>query len=193
MKLKQWAIKQGIHYNTAWLWFKSGKIPNARQLDTGTILVDEEPTFSKSVFKNENQVYIYCRVSSHDKKDDLQRQIERCIEFSNARGFEIVKTFKEVASGMNDNRKELNKLLDLKPNKIIVEHKDRLTRFGFNYLEKLLKNQDCEIIVLNRDKEDETDLMKDLVSIITSFCCRLYGLRRGKNKALKLKDELGKI
>jgi putative resolvase len=91
---------------------------------------------------------------------------------------------------MNDKRKQLCLMLDSNPTHIIVEHKDRLTRFGFNYLEKLLSKLGCEIVVMNRDSEDETDLMKDLVSIITSFCCRLYGLRRGQNKAKKLKEEL---
>ena len=89
---------------------------------------------------------------------------------------------------MNDNRKHFYKMLDTHPTKIIIEYKDRLTRFGFNYLEYFLKQRDCEIIIINRDHEDEHDIMKDMTSIITSFCCRLYGLRRGKNKAKLLKD-----
>ncbi len=93
---------------------------------------------------------------------------------------------------MNDNRKQFYKMLDTKPTKIITEYKDRLTRFGFNYIEYFLKNNGCEIIVINRDHEDEHDIMKDMTSIITSFCCRLYGLRRGKNKAQLLKNIIKK-
>jgi len=96
--------------------------------------------------------------------------------------------YKEVASGMNDNRREFWKMLESSPTKIVVENKDRLTRFGFNYLNKLLSKLGCEIIVINYSDRDEEDLIKDLVSIMTSFCCRLYGLRRGKNKIKQIKD-----
>jgi len=98
----------------------------------------------------------------------------------------VDRVFKEVASGMNDNRKELNKLLEIKYKYIVIEHKDRLTRFGFNYLETLLFRLGTEIIVINRDREDETDLIKDFISIITSYCCRLYGMRRCETKKEKI-------
>jgi predicted site-specific integrase-resolvase len=88
---------------------------------------------------------------------------------------------------MNDKRPKFLAMLETCPSHIVIENKDRLTRFGFNYLEVLLKKLGCEIIVLNRDQENETDLMKDLVSVITSFCCRLYGMRRGLNKAKLIK------
>lgn len=185
MKLSAWAKKQGICYQTAFNWFHAGKIPNARQLDTGTILVDE--TNDKK-----ERICVYARVSNQSRKKEIQYQIDRICEFANARGYAIHKIYKEVASGMNDNRIQLWKMLDSEPTHIVVEHKDRLTRFGFNYLKRLLLKQGCKIIVMNEDKEDETDLIKDLISIITSFCCRLYGLRRGQNKAKKLKKELEK-
>ena len=64
--------------------------------------------------------------------------------------------------------------------RIVVEHKDRLTRFGFNYIETILNNQGTEILVINRTHNDEEDIMTDLISIITSFCARIYGKRRTK-------------
>ena len=91
---------------------------------------------------------------------------------------------------MNDNRLQLWKMLDSNPTIIVVENKDRLTRFGFYYLQKLLEKQGCKVEVMNLDQEDETDLIKDLVSIITSFCCRLYGIRRAQNKIKKIKETL---
>lgn len=186
MKLSVWAKQQGITYRTAYNWFRSGKLPcPSTQLPTGTIIVHPE------ISQNSNtNVVIYARVSSYDRKDCLIGQVERCEEFARGKGLEVNKVVKEVASGMNDSRTKLTKLLQSKPTTIIVENKDRLTRFGFNYLELLLNQQGCEILVLNRDKEDEHDLMKDLISIITSFCCRLYGLRRGKNKAKRIRTEL---
>jgi len=190
MKLSKWAKQQGICYATAWRWFHAGTMPvKAYQHPTGTIMVEDNSSNNQdnqANLNNEN-VTIYCRVSSSNKKDDLKRQIQRCSEFACARGLSITKIYKEIASGMNDNRRELHRMLDSNPTTIIVEHKDRLTRFGFNYIEKLLLKQNCKIIVINRDEESETDLMKDLISIITSFCCRLYGLRRGTNKAKSIK------
>jgi Predicted site-specific integrase-resolvase len=88
---------------------------------------------------------------------------------------------------MNERRPKLHKLLAVKPSRIVVEHKDRLTRFGCGYLEQLLPMLGCERVVINRDSEEKDDLLKDLVAVITSFCCRLYGLRRGSRKAAQLK------
>lgn len=185
MKLSDWARKQKIHYNTAYKWFHAGKIPNAYQMDTGTIIVPEEEKSRKKDF-----VCIYARVSSNKQKQDMERQIERIIQFANSQGVSIDKIYKEVASGMNDKRKQLCLMLKNKPSKIYIEHKDRLTRFGFNYLEILLNQMGCQIIIMNKDKECENDLMKDLISIITSFCARLYGLRKGNKKAKILKEKL---
>lgn len=131
-------------------------------------------------------VCVYCRVSSHDKKADLDRQAERCLEFCCARGWSVDRVVKEIGSGMNDSRKKLTALLRSQPGKIVVEHKDRLTRFGFAYFEELLPQTGCELVVINRDAEAKDDLVKDLVAVVTSFCCRLYGLRRGHRKASDL-------
>jgi len=186
MKLSDWAREQRIHYNTAYRWFKLGKIKDAFQMDTGTIIVPDY-----NIHENkEEKIVLYARVSSQKQKEDLNRQIERLEQFASSNGYVIDKTFKEIASGMNDKRKQLCLMLDYKPTKIIVEHKDRLTRFGFNYIETLLEQLGCEIILLNKEKEEKSDLIKDLVSIITSFCCRLYGLRKGQNKAKRIKEQL---
>lgn len=97
----------------------------------------------------------------------------------------------EVGSGLNDNRKKLLKLLeDPQVTTIIVEHKDRLTRFGFNYIETLLKNRGGEIVVINQVTSDKEDLIQDFISVITSFCARIYGQRRSKRSTEKLIKEL---
>lgn len=187
MKLADWARKNGITYVTAFNWFKSGKLPvKAYQTATRTILVEETPI---SQLQN-NKAFIYCRASSSNKKDDLERQVERCQAFCLARGYEIEHITKEIASGMNDKRPKLYKLLEKQPRILVVEHKDRLTRFGFTYFEYFLKKLDCELVVINRDTEEKDDLIKDLVSVITSFCCRLYGMRRGNAKKIKIKEIL---
>jgi len=186
MKLSHWAKQNGIAYITAWRWFKTGKLPVvAYRAPSGAILV--EP---KSQRKESLSASVYCRVSSHDKKADLDRQVERCLEFCRGRGFVVDKVVKEIASGMNDRRKKLTALLRSNPDRIVVEHKDRLTRFGFAYFEELLPKCGCELIVINRDSEAKDDLVKDLIAVVTSFCCRLYGMRRGSKKAAVIAKEL---
>ena len=185
MKLSQWAVKNGLTYQTAFNLFKAGKLPGkVIQLETGTILVDD---CDSSIPKENIKTYIYCRVSSYIKKDDLNRQAGRCEDFCRTNGWAVEKVLKEVASGMNDKRSKLFSLLDRSPKRIVVEHKDRLTRFGFNYFDKLLPLLNYELVVIHRDTEDQDDLMKDLVAIITSFCCRLYGMRRGAAKGKVVK------
>jgi putative resolvase len=183
MKLSDWAREQGLHYMTAYGWFKSGKMPvPCYQTASKTIMVE-----SSKIINNLN-VVIYARVSSHDKKEDLLRQVTRCEAFCLAKGYSINGVYKEIASGMNDNRKQFWKMIDTNPTTIVVEHKDRLTRFGFEYINRLLLKQNCHIEVINRDAIEETDLIKDMISIITSFCCRLYGARRGQHKAKDIKE-----
>ncbi len=188
MKLSEYAKLHGVCYRTAWNWYKNGTIDCEQHEETGSIFVKTKKTYNKEIGK----VAIYARVSSSEKKGDLDRQLDRLRDFANSNGHIVSKEIKEVASGMNDNRDKLNKILvDPSYSIIIVENKDRLTRFGFNYINNLLSTQGREIIVMNEESDNkEHELMKDLVSIITSFCCHLYGLRKGQNKASKIKKEL---
>ena len=184
MKLSAWAKRMGITYKTAWRWFREGKIEGAFKTPSGSIFVPDEA-------KKEDYVVIYARVSSSENKANLDAQAERLRQYALAKGYRIREVVKEIGSGINDNRKRLQKLLrDGKATKILVEHKDRLTRFGFNYLKTLLANQGCEIEVVNESKEDKKELMDDLIAIITSFCARYYGLRRSKRKTEKIIEEL---
>jgi len=184
MKLSKWAKEKGVSYLTAYRWAKSGKIKGVEIMDSGTILVNNtNPIIS-------NRVVIYARVSSNNRRKELDYQVDRICQFANSRGLTIDKIYKEVASGMNDSRTQFWKMIDSDPSIIIIENKDRLTRFGFSYIERLGTKLNMSIIVMNNDQTDEHDLVKDMISIITSFCCRLYGLRRGYNKAKKIKDQI---
>lgn len=182
MKLSEWAKKKGVTYRTAWQWFKDGKINSDVEItESGSIFINEKVSDIKS------NVIIYGRVSSANKKADLDNQIKLCESFCISKGWSIESSYKEIASGMNDNRKILNKILENPPKKLVVLYKDRLTRFGFNYIKNLLSKLGCEVVVINSTDNDQDDLLKDFVAIITSFCCRLYGARRGQSKALKIK------
>lgn len=191
IKLSEYALLNSITYKTALIWFKNGKIKEDTYTSNSGGLYVYIPDYD-NVNAKQKPVYIYTRVSSHNKKDDLNRQYERCMCFAKEHNYNIAKSFKEIASGMNDNRTQFNKLLEQNAGIIIVENKDRLTRFGFNYINNLYSKLGGEIIVINNDENDENDLMKDLISIITSFCCRLYGMHRGYAKVKKIQKEINK-
>jgi predicted site-specific integrase-resolvase len=162
---------------TAYRWFKTGKI-QGYQMETGTIIVTESDSE-----RLPQKVAIYARVSSHEMRENLDRQADRLLDYCAAKGWQVSKVVKEIGSGVNDNRKQFLALLaDPTMTVIVVEHKDRATRFGFNYLETLLGLQGRRIEVVNLADNGREDLLSDLVSIIYSFCARLYGLRRAKRK-----------
>lgn len=185
MRLKDYAKEMGVHYRTAQNWHYEGKIDSFKA-PSGSIFVNIEDTNKK-----EEYIVIYARVSSAQNKDNLDSQANRLTQYAIARGYQIKEVIKEIGSGINDNRTKLNKLLENeKPTKIIVEHKDRLTRLGFNYISTLLKRVDCEIEVVNEVDTDKEDIIQDFTSIITSFCARIYGQRRNKRKTEKLIREL---
>jgi putative resolvase len=191
VRLKDWAASEGISYTTAWRWFKAGKLPYpSKKTQTGTILIYPLGPREESQSHARDRAWIYARVSSHDKKGDLIRQIERLKAFCSARGWQTEGVFSEIASGMNDQRRQLTRLLNKQPSRIVVEHKDRLTRFGFHYFELFLPKLGCELVVMDRDAEEKSDLMKDLIAVIYSFAARIYGLRRGRQKAKEAKEAL---
>ena len=181
MKLTAYAQQTGISYRTAWRWFKAGKLPGY-QMDTGTIIVTD-PTPEKAKVVVSVKVAIYSRVSAAENKGNLEGQAQRLQDYCAAKGYQVTAVVKEIGSGVNDTRPKLLKLLtDPTLTLIVVEHKDRLTRFGFNYIEPLLKQQGRRIEVVNLAEDGKEDLVQDFVSIVTSFCARLYGQRRSKRK-----------
>lgn len=191
MKLSEYAKLKGISYLTAYRWFKAGDL-QAEQMPSGTIIVNE-PVAKLIVSKAGEKVVVYARVSASENKSNLESQAQRLVEYAQARGWQVDKVIKEIASGVNDSRPKLLKILEDEEIKVIVcEHKDRLTRFGFKYLETLLKKQDRRIEIINLAENGKEDLLQDFVSIITSFCARLYGQRRSKRKTEKIIEELQK-
>jgi len=183
-RLKDYAKENGIQYRAAWNRYKAGKIQGAFQDKLGNILIDEK-------LSRPHYIVCYCRVSSSKNKDNLDRQAERLASYCAAKGYKINQIVKECASGLNDKRPKLIKVLTHpEVTHIVVEHHDRLTRFGFNYIENWMREKGCEIEVINPATNDKDDLMKDFVSLVTSFTARLYGLRRSKRNTEKLIETL---
>lgn len=191
MRLPDYARELGISYKTAWRWWKAGKLPHpARQTETGMVIVDyqrDKPSDKNNLIR----VAIYGRVSSSENKDNLERQVERLVQYSIAKGYQVVKVVKEVGSGLNDQRQKLEQLLveggyDI----LVVEHKDRLARFGVNYIDVLLRKLGIRLEIVNLADNGKDELMQDLVAIVTSFAARIYGQRRAKRKTEKIISEL---
>lgn len=180
MKLSAYAEKLGISYKTAWRWWKEGKL-DAYQTETGTVIVREQ-------IEAPAGIALYVRVSSADQKDDLARQRERLQTYAIARGYMVSRIVTEVASGLNDSRPQLTALLkDASIGVIVVEHKARLTRFGFNYMVTLLEMQGRRVEVVFPD-EIKDDLVADFIAIITSMSARLYGRRGNKQRAARIRQ-----
>ena len=147
-------------------------------------LVDNETT---------NDVVIYSRVSSHDqkKKGDLSRQKERLYDYCVKEKLNVIEVFEEVGSGMNDNRPKMKKLIKLitekNISKVVIEHKDRLTRFNFKVFEMFFNSYDVEIVTVEETlpKSFENELVEDMISLMTSFSAKIYGKRSHQNRQKK--------
>ena len=180
----------GVSVKTLQRWDKDGKLkayrnPSDRRYYThyqyveymGKIVQDED----------KRKTIIYTRVSTSNQKDDLKNQLDFLKQFANAKGIIVDEIFEEIGSGLNYNRKKWNKLLEdcmlgyVKT--IIVSHKDRFIRFGFEWFERFLKANGVELIVVNNESlSPQEEMIQDLISIIHVFSCKIYGLRKYKKK-----------
>lgn len=179
MKLSAWAKKNGLDYKTAYRLFRSGKFPYpTEQLPTGTILVHELPTPTKNAV-------LYAYVSSMNQKTDLSRQLQRLRDFASAKGITVQEEVTEMGLGLNGHRNKLIKIL-LNPSIsiIIVEHRDRLARFGAEYIIASLSASHRQIIIAN-NTECKDDMVQDMINVLTSLCVKLYGRKSAKNKVKK--------
>jgi putative resolvase len=185
--LVDWARRQGISYKTAWRWVKDDAMPVPwQQTSSGSILV-EAPIEEKP-----SAVALYARVSSHDQRPDLDRQLARLSGFAAASGLHVVASVAEVGPGLNGKRRKLLRLLsDAKVGAIVVEHRDRFARFGSEYLEAALAASGRQLIVVD-PRERHDDLVQDMIAVLTSFCARLYGRRGARNRAVSIERALAR-
>ncbi|MEU9734828.1 IS607 family transposase [Streptomyces sp. NPDC048002] len=183
MKLSEWARQQGVSYQTAWRWVKDGKMPvPVRQAPSGTWLVNE-PAPAATV--EAGRVVAYCRVSSADQKADLDGQAVRVVAGANGLGLAVAEVVTEVGSGLNGRRRKLHRVLsDPSAAVVVVEHRDRLARFGVEHLEAVLSASGRRLVVLD-PTETADDLVGDITEVLTSMCARLYGRRAAKNRAAR--------
>ncbi|MBT2386781.1 IS607 family transposase [Streptomyces sp. ISL-11] len=183
MNLKEWALAQGVHPHTAYRWFREGTLPvPAQRVGPRTILVNIDANTSPEAVGG---IGLYARVSSHDQKADLERQVARLSAWAAKAGHQVVRVESEIASGVNGSRSKAKCLLaDPDVTTVVVERKDRLGRMNVELVEAALSAHGRRLVVLD-DGEVADGLVQDIVDVLTSFCARLYGRRSAKNRARK--------
>jgi putative resolvase len=180
VRLREWAAREGVHYQRAWRWWRDGKLPvPARQTGTGPIVV--EVPAGGGVASG----VVYARVSSHDQRAGLDRQVARVTEWVTGQGLAVAEVVREVGSGLVGERPELRRVLsDPAAAVIVVEHRDRLALFGVEHLGAALAAQGRRVLVAGPG-ETADDLAGDMIEVLTWMCARLDGRRGARDRALR--------
>ena len=179
ISLTAWGRLYGFDKATTSRLHLAGKLPPELQIErlpTGRYYVVVPP-------EGEGRCVVYARVSSGDQKEDLDRQVGRVVAWATRHGHRPDEVVKEVGSGLNGNRRQLRRVVgDHTVRTIVVEHRERLCRFGFEYVEAALAGRGARIVVMD-EGELEDDLVRDATEVMTSLCARLYGRRSARRRA----------
>ena len=165
------------------------------ELPNGFYDYNDEDVYRKAGLADERYNVIYARVSTPKQKTDLQNQVKTLTEYCNRNGVKVSKSYQDVASGMNFDRKQFKTLLDdvlsFKVSHIYVTYKDRLSRISFDMFKRLFSEFGCEIVVINdtEDKADETEIFEEIISMLHCFAMKMYSRRR-KRKLELIEEDL---
>jgi len=204
LRPKEVCRRLGISYSTLSRWVREGRIKAIRTAGGKYRIPESEVRRIAEglLISKEVRAIIYARVSSNDQKSDLERQIQYLTEYCASKGYKVIDVLSDVASGLKTDRRSLLKLFDYVVNKqvdmVVVTYRDRLTRFGFEYLEFFFKQYGVRIEVVfgEEPKDAYQELVEDLIEVITSFADKLYGMKSRKKKLVdgfkKLLEEVEK-
>jgi putative resolvase len=180
VNLADWAESVGVNRHTAYRWFREGTLPVPAERVGRLILVRTAAAADSAA-----GVVVYARVSSHDQRSDLDRQVARLTGWATEQGLGVGQVVCEVGSGLNGKRPKLRRVLsDPDARVIVVEHPDRLARLGLEHLEAALSAQGRRIVIADPG-ERTYDLVRDMIDVLTSMCARLYGRRGARNRAMR--------
>lgn len=197
-KPKDFAELLGVSVKTLQRWdrediLKAKRTPTDRRYYT----YDQYLEFKGiSNITTDRKIVIYTRVSTNGQKDDLKNQVEFLLNFTSSKGMIVDETIEDIGSGLNYNRKKWNKLIEEcmenKIDTIIITHKDRFIRFGYDWFERFLGKFNVKIIVVNNELlSPQEELVQDIISILHVFSYRIYGLRKYKKK-IERDEEIAK-
>ena len=162
---------------------------------------NEEDVYRKAGLSENRVNVVYAKVSTPKQKRDLENQEETLINYCNANGVKVDKVYKDIASGMNFDRKQfrsmLEDVLNYRISSIYITNKDRFSRISFDMFERLFLEYNCKIIVINKiestTEDDEKEVFSDIISMLHCFAMKMYSRRRKKKMELikeDLKNEL---
>ena len=180
MRLSDWGRQFGRAPRVSWQMLQDGKLPDDLEVKrVGRLFYVRERSSVDVVVRT----VLYARVSSSDQSDDLVRQAERLQRFARQQGWAVDEVVMETASGLNGKRRKLLRVLESVGGvRLVVEHRDRLARFGFEMVEAAVRGGGGEVVVTD-DGELDDDLVRDVTEVLTSMCARLYGRRSAARRA----------
>lgn len=185
--IDEFAKRVGRGKSTLRRWDNEGTLI-AKRLPSGHRYYDEADVRKVLGIANKHRrTVVYCRVSSAGQKDDLKSQVSAMEDFCRNAGIPVDEWITEVGGGMNFTRKRFLRLMSAiqagDVSKLLIAHKDRLVRFGFDYFDYMAKENGCEILVVNQESlSPQQEMVEDLLAIVHTFSCRLYGLRKYKKE-----------
>lgn len=197
-KPNEFAELLGVSVKTLQRWDREKKLCAFRTPTNRRYYTYKQYTDYVGITNNNDakKIVIYTRVSTSNQKDDLKNQTEFLRKYANAKGIIIDEVIEDLGSGLNYNRKKWNELLDRCMNNeidtILITHKDRFIRFGYDWFERFLTKFGVKIIVVNNESlSPQEEVVQDIISILHVFSCKIYGLRKYK-KQIKEDEEVEK-
>ena len=186
-KPKEFAELLNVSVLTLQRWDNAGKLKAFRTPTNRRYYTYEQYQKYMGITTSNKKTVIYTRVSTSNQKDNLKNQVEFLKQYVNAKGIIVDTVIEDYGSGLNYNRKQWNKLIDEcmtnEISTIIITHKDRFVRFGFDWFEKFLNKFGVKFIIVNNESlSPQEELVQDIISILDVFSCRIYGLRKYKKK-----------
>jgi len=188
--ISEFAKRVNVSPSTLRRWDVAGEFP-AKKRSSGHRYYDESDVRKLLNLTPEEmrKVIVYCRVSSHGQKDDLASQVAAMETYCLNSGIAVDEWIKEIGGGMSFKRKKFLALMDAivdgEVKHLIVAHKDRLVRFGFDFINHLAQRHGCRIEVINQESlSPQEEMTEDLLAIVHTFSCRLYGMRKYKREVV---------
>jgi excisionase family DNA binding protein len=192
LRPKEVCQRLGISYPTLARWVKEGKIRAVRTAGGKYRIPESEVRriAEGAPISSEVKAVIYVRVSSPEQKGDLEGQVQYLRQYCSSKGYRVVDVLSDIASGLKADRRGLLKLFDYVVNRqvdvVVVAYRDRLTRFGLEYLEFFLRQYGVrvEAALGEEPKDSRQELLEDLIEVVSSFAGKLYGLRSRRKRTL---------
>jgi putative resolvase len=193
-RFRDWAKENGLTYYTAWRWNKRGRMPKGievRQMPSGMLMVYEK-SVSRPLEDNPAAV-VYASINAREDGKELERQAEMCTSFCLARGWQVSQVVKERAGGPGAKQTKLLRLIESRPKRLVVLHRNRLSRYNFDLVKALLFQIGCHLVVADESSSSLSGpgAMEDLIEVIALTFRKHYGPKKGQVLFEKLRSLLG--